>query len=250
MQKVGIVARSGRSTGRSSPETLDARSFDAITMQWSQGHRVGSVPGSGTRLHREPRRQLRAVVEPPTSSSNAVGALDDTERMKIWHELHEVFYEEQPYTFMLNSPWIRFISRDVSNAHLSHRARSQRDVLPRGHERPDRRPGRPNPISSRGTRGSHGRMTTYILRRLLLMIPTLLGITFLLFMLVANAPGGIGASLARRARAATPARTAIQQAYLEAAASTIPRSCSTSAGSLASHRSSSASRSSATMSAR
>ncbi len=38
-------------------------------------------------------------------------------------------------------------------------------------------------------------MGTYILRRLLLMIPTLIGITFLLFMLVALAPGGIGAAL-------------------------------------------------------
>ncbi len=38
-------------------------------------------------------------------------------------------------------------------------------------------------------------MATYILRRLLLMIPTLIGITFLIFMLVALAPGGIGAAL-------------------------------------------------------
>ncbi len=38
-------------------------------------------------------------------------------------------------------------------------------------------------------------MGTYILRRLLLMIPTLIGITFLIFMLVALSPGGIGAAL-------------------------------------------------------
>lgn len=60
-------------------------------------------------------------------------------------------------------------------------------------------------------------MTTYILRRLLLMIPTLLGITFLLFMLVANAPGGIGASLALGGGEGADAgqNRAIQQAYLE-----------------------------------
>lgn len=38
-------------------------------------------------------------------------------------------------------------------------------------------------------------MTTYIARRLLLMIPTLIGISFLVFMLIALAPGGIAAAL-------------------------------------------------------
>ncbi|MCC6285259.1 MAG: ABC transporter permease [Phycisphaerales bacterium] len=59
-------------------------------------------------------------------------------------------------------------------------------------------------------------MATYILRRLLLMIPTLIGITFLIFMLMALAPGGIGASLQVSAggqRDQTSA--AVQKAYLE-----------------------------------
>jgi microcin C transport system permease protein len=38
-------------------------------------------------------------------------------------------------------------------------------------------------------------MGNYIARRLLLMIPTLIGITFLVFMLIALSPGGIGAGL-------------------------------------------------------
>jgi peptide/nickel transport system permease protein len=38
-------------------------------------------------------------------------------------------------------------------------------------------------------------MTAYITRRLLLMIPTLIGITFLVFMLIAMSPGGIGAAI-------------------------------------------------------
>ena len=58
-------------------------------------------------------------------------------------------------------------------------------------------------------------MTNYILRRLLLMIPTLIGITFLLFMLVASAPGGIGAGLRFTGGGQTDATSvAIQQAYL------------------------------------
>lgn len=38
-------------------------------------------------------------------------------------------------------------------------------------------------------------MTTYILRRLLLMVPTLVGMTLLIFSLVAMSPGGVGAAL-------------------------------------------------------
>lgn len=59
-------------------------------------------------------------------------------------------------------------------------------------------------------------MTTYILRRLLLMIPTLLGMTFLLFMLVAASPQGIGASLQVSGGGQVEATSrALLEAYLE-----------------------------------
>ncbi|GAB4514766.1 MAG: hypothetical protein Tsb0013_19170 [Phycisphaerales bacterium] len=59
-------------------------------------------------------------------------------------------------------------------------------------------------------------MTTYIIRRLLLMIPTLIGITFLVFMLVALSPGGIGATLTFSGGGGEAGQNrAIQEAYLE-----------------------------------
>ena len=59
-------------------------------------------------------------------------------------------------------------------------------------------------------------MTTYLIRRLLLMIPTLIGITFLVFMIVAMAPGGIGAALkAQGGTMQSQASVAVQQAYLD-----------------------------------
>ncbi|MCC6659477.1 MAG: ABC transporter permease [Phycisphaerales bacterium] len=59
-------------------------------------------------------------------------------------------------------------------------------------------------------------MGTYIARRLLLMIPTLIGITFLVFMLVALSPGGVGAALMVSGGGQMEAQSrAIQQAYLE-----------------------------------
>lgn len=58
-------------------------------------------------------------------------------------------------------------------------------------------------------------MTTYIIRRLLLMFPTLLGITFLVFMLIALSPGGIGAALRVAGGQMEASSRAMQEAYLE-----------------------------------
>lgn len=58
-------------------------------------------------------------------------------------------------------------------------------------------------------------MGAYILRRLFLMIPTLIGITFLVFMLIALSPGGIGASLSAGDGQMDMTSRAIKQAYLE-----------------------------------
>jgi len=60
-------------------------------------------------------------------------------------------------------------------------------------------------------------MTTYLLRRLLLMIPTLIGITFLVFMLVALSPGGIGAAVQAQAGGSFQANSqvAVEAARLE-----------------------------------
>lgn len=59
-------------------------------------------------------------------------------------------------------------------------------------------------------------MLTYIIRRILLMIPTLIGISFLIFMLVALSPGGVGAALRVAGGGATEATNrAVQEAYLE-----------------------------------
>lgn len=58
-------------------------------------------------------------------------------------------------------------------------------------------------------------MGTYIARRLLLMIPTLLGITLIVFLIVAAAPGGIGASLTVAGGQMDPTSAALRQAELE-----------------------------------
>lgn len=59
-------------------------------------------------------------------------------------------------------------------------------------------------------------MVTYLTRRLLLMIPTIIGITFLVFCLIAYSPGGIGAGLmVTGGQMSDASKVAQMQAYLE-----------------------------------
>lgn len=60
-------------------------------------------------------------------------------------------------------------------------------------------------------------MINYIIRRLLFMVPTLVGITFLVFCLLSLAPGGIGAAIQSQAGGDRQAasQVALQEAYLE-----------------------------------
>ncbi len=58
-------------------------------------------------------------------------------------------------------------------------------------------------------------MVNYILRRLCLMLPTLVGITFVVFMLIALSPGGIGAGLRMSGGQMEAGARAVQEAYLE-----------------------------------
>lgn len=59
-------------------------------------------------------------------------------------------------------------------------------------------------------------MTTYVLRRLLLIIPTLIGVSFLVFMLLALSPGGMAAALVQAGgEGAEAGQAAVLEAYLE-----------------------------------
>jgi microcin C transport system permease protein len=58
-------------------------------------------------------------------------------------------------------------------------------------------------------------MVNYIVRRLLLMLPTVIGITFVVFLLLALSPGGIGAAAAAAGGQQDASKAAILEAYLQ-----------------------------------
>ena len=58
-------------------------------------------------------------------------------------------------------------------------------------------------------------MINYIARRILFMLPTVVGITFVVFLLLALSPGGIGAAAAAAGGQQDASKAAILEAYLQ-----------------------------------
>jgi peptide/nickel transport system substrate-binding protein len=99
-------------------ETLDNRDFDAITMQWSQSHpesdpnqlwHSSSIPNQGDNFVQWSNAEADRLIEQGRAT------IDDDERLEVWHKLHTVIHEEQPYTFIMNPPWIRFVNKRIQN---------------------------------------------------------------------------------------------------------------------------------------
>ena len=59
-------------------------------------------------------------------------------------------------------------------------------------------------------------MLTYLIRRILLMVPTLIGVTLVVFYVIAMSPGGIGASLLSAEGSMRPEERRVREAYLKA----------------------------------
>jgi peptide/nickel transport system substrate-binding protein len=99
-------------------QILKTRDFDALIMGWSasapesdptQIWHSKSIENQGHNFiqwrHPEQDRLIEAIRN----------ELDFDRRLKIHHEFHALLHEEQPYTFVRASPWLRFIHKDYGN---------------------------------------------------------------------------------------------------------------------------------------
>ncbi len=100
-------------------QILKSRDFDAVTMGWS-----ASSPESDPKQIWHPasmQNQGHNFIQWDAGQGPIIdrikATLDPEERMKHFHELHRLAHEEQPYTFMRVSPWLRFISPKFENVY-------------------------------------------------------------------------------------------------------------------------------------
>jgi peptide/nickel transport system substrate-binding protein len=41
--------------------------------------------------------------------------MDESKRMPLWHQAHEVLWEDQPYTFLMRRSRLDFVDRRIQN---------------------------------------------------------------------------------------------------------------------------------------
>ncbi|MEO1130038.1 MAG: ABC transporter substrate-binding protein [Planctomycetota bacterium] len=117
-RKVGVICELRTVEWAIYDQLLDQRNFDAITLQWSHSDPEGdpyqvwhsdSIANEGDNFSQWANDEADRLIEQGRAT------MDAEERRKIWFELHRVIHEDQPYTFILNPPWVRFVSREVGN---------------------------------------------------------------------------------------------------------------------------------------
>lgn len=101
-------------------DLLQNRRFDAITLMWSpstpeadpyQVWHSDNIAGGGDNFAQWRNERADWLID------NGRRDMDRERRMAMWHELHQIIHEEQPYTFLANRPWLRFINKRNKNVH-------------------------------------------------------------------------------------------------------------------------------------
>ncbi|MFZ9879957.1 MAG: ABC transporter substrate-binding protein [Phycisphaerales bacterium] len=99
-------------------EVSKSRDFDALTMAWS-----ASSPESDPRqiFHSESIKEggdnfVQWSCPRADELIDAIRSeLDYDKRMSLWHDFEATLHDEQPYTFIRVSPWLRFVKKDIGN---------------------------------------------------------------------------------------------------------------------------------------
>jgi peptide/nickel transport system substrate-binding protein len=114
------------------------RDFDALSMAWSpttpesdpyQVWHSDQIAGGGDNFAQWRNERADWLIE------TARQELDPAKRMEKWHELHQIIHDEQPYTFLVARPWLRFINRRSQNVHPYMTGLEQREFyMPIAHQ--------------------------------------------------------------------------------------------------------------------
>ncbi|MDA0803258.1 MAG: ABC transporter substrate-binding protein [Planctomycetota bacterium] len=99
-------------------DMLKTRDFDALIMGWSanspesdpqQIWHSSSIQDQGDNFIQWANADADELV------TRGRLMMDTAERQRIWQQFHAVVHEDQPYTFLRVSPWLRFVSRSFGN---------------------------------------------------------------------------------------------------------------------------------------
>ena len=98
-------------------DALNTKSFAAVSLGWSGQfeidvyqtlHSSQTDPG-GDNFVNYANPELDRYIE------SARREMDEDKRMAIWHRVHQLLWEEQPYTFLFRSKTLTFVDRRIQN---------------------------------------------------------------------------------------------------------------------------------------
>jgi peptide/nickel transport system substrate-binding protein len=121
MAKVGIVCELKPIDWSILQSILDSRDFDAATFAWSssapetdptQLWSISSIEGTGDNFVQWRNEDVDRLIKQGRQLVN------DEARMKVWHQIHTIWHDEQPYTPLTEVPWLRFVSNRTQNMEL------------------------------------------------------------------------------------------------------------------------------------
>lgn len=116
--KAGIVCELNPVDWSIIQDLLSRRDFDAITFAWSSSSpesnprqlwAISSIEGTGDNFVQWRNERADELIK------QGVRTIDFDARMKIWHQLHQEIHKEQPYTPLMELPWLRLVNNRVGN---------------------------------------------------------------------------------------------------------------------------------------
>jgi peptide/nickel transport system substrate-binding protein len=116
--KAGIVCELNPVDWSIIQDLLNRRDFDAITFAWSSSSpesnprqlwAISSIEGTGDNFVQWRSERADELIK------QGVRTIDFDARMKIWHQLHQEIHKEQPYTPLMELPWLRLVNNRVGN---------------------------------------------------------------------------------------------------------------------------------------
>lgn len=98
-------------------QRIDQRQFDAMTLGWTGGvegdpnqiFHSDSIGDGGDNYIHYANPELDKLID------EARITMDEPKRMKLWHKVHRILHEDQPYTFLWTSRAVVFIDKRIKN---------------------------------------------------------------------------------------------------------------------------------------
>lgn len=119
--KAGVVLKPNPTEWSVLLQRMDQRQFSAISLAWTgqiesdpyQIYHSSQIAGTGDNVISYTNPKLDALLE------NARSTIDEPARMALWHQVHQILHEDQPYTFLISRKSLMFFDGRLRNIQLT-----------------------------------------------------------------------------------------------------------------------------------